>query len=29
VDSPGRDPLDHHVGRKEWLGKWVIVAPVR
>ena len=29
VDSPGRDPLDHHVARREWLGKWVIVAPVR
>jgi hypothetical protein len=29
VDSPGRDPLDHRVARKEWLGKWVIVAPVR
>jgi hypothetical protein len=29
VDSPYRDPIDGQIGRREWYGKWVIVAPVQ
>jgi hypothetical protein len=29
VDSPYRDPIDGKVGKTEWYGKWVIVAPVK
>jgi hypothetical protein len=28
-DSPYRDPIDGHVGRTEWYGKWVIIEPVK
>ena len=29
TDSPYRDPIDGHIGKSEWLGKWVIIAPVK
>jgi hypothetical protein len=29
VDSPRRDKIDGHVGMNEWLGKWVIIEPVK
>jgi hypothetical protein len=29
TDSPYTDPIDGHVGRSEWYGKWVILEPVR
>jgi hypothetical protein len=29
VDSPYRDPIDGQIGRREWYGKWVIIAPVQ
>jgi hypothetical protein len=29
TDSPYRDPIDGHVGRSEWVGKWVTVQPTR
>ena len=29
VDSPYRDPLDGQIGKTEWYGKWVIVAPTK
>jgi hypothetical protein len=27
TDSPYKDPIDGHVGKSEWYGKWVIIAP--
>jgi hypothetical protein len=29
TDSPYTDPLDGHVGKTEWYGRWVIVVPTR
>jgi hypothetical protein len=29
TDSPYRDPIDGHIGRDEWYGKYVIVLPVK
>lgn len=29
ADSPYRDPIDGRVGRSEWYGRWVIIAPVK
>jgi hypothetical protein len=29
TDSPGQDPIDGQVGRSEWYGQWVIIAPVK
>jgi hypothetical protein len=28
-DSPYRDPVDGHIGKSEWYGRWVIVNAVR
>ncbi len=29
ADSPYRDPIDGQIGKSEWFGKWVIIAPVK
>jgi hypothetical protein len=29
TDSPRRDAIDGQVGKREWYGKWVIIAPVK
>jgi hypothetical protein len=29
TDSPYRDPIDGQIGKSEWFGKWVIIAPVK
>jgi hypothetical protein len=28
TDSPYTDPIDGQVGKTEWYGKWVIIAPI-
>ncbi|MGH2467207.1 MAG: hypothetical protein ACRDGL_05710 [Candidatus Limnocylindrales bacterium] len=29
TDSPYRDPVDGQIGRAEWYGRWVIIAPTK
>jgi len=29
VDSPYRDPIDGHIGKTEWYGKWITIEPVK
>jgi len=29
TDSPYTDPIDGHVGKAEWYGKWVLILPVK
>lgn len=28
-DSPYRDPIDGHIGKAEWYGKWITIEPVK
>ena len=29
ADSPYRDPIDGHIGKAEWYGKWITIEPVK
>ncbi len=29
ADSPYRDPIDGHIGKSEWYGKWITIEPVK